>query len=269
MNTHGTMNGLSSVNQFTPILKNLKKKVNELELKLIIVLGLLIIASIVGGVSYHITNVKYNELQNQYQQIREDYESLETTVVDTLTEMKNITSGVVEEQKKTQEKNTELEKENQELEKQVEMLSSINITDITKPSNLTVEKLDEIIERRLDEIGQDDSQLHNIADDLIKMEQETGVNALFCLSVGSLESGHGTSSAAQNKNNLFGLTGSSGLMTFSSVSECIEYWGNLINENYISSGRTTISSIQSKYCPPSEEWTTKVQYFMDLYSSYI
>ena len=147
---------------------------------------------------------------------------------------------------------------------------AINLTDITKPSNLTADQLNSIIDEQLTDIGESYTKFSGMGESLVKMEQETGVNALFCLSVGSLESGHGTSYAAESKNNLFGLIGNSGnLMSFDSVDDCVMYWGELIRNNYIDNGRTTVSSIQSKYCPGSSTWSGNVTYFMNEYSDHV
>lgn len=147
---------------------------------------------------------------------------------------------------------------------------AINLTDITKPSNLTADQLNFIIDEQLTDIGESYTKFSGMGESLVKMEQETGVNALFCLSVGSLESGHGTSYAAESKNNLFGLIGNSGnLMSFDSVDDCVMYWGELIRNNYIDNGRTTVSSIQSKYCPGSSTWSGNVSYFMNEYSDHV
>ena len=147
---------------------------------------------------------------------------------------------------------------------------AVNLTDITKPSNLTADQLNSIIDEQLSTIGESYTKFSGMGESLVKMEQETGVNALFCLSVGSLESGHGTSYAAESKNNLFGLIGNSGnLMSFDSVDDCVMYWGELIRDNYMDNGRTTVSSIQSKYCPGSSTWSGNVTYFMNEYSEHV
>lgn len=143
----------------------------------------------------------------------------------------------------------------------------INLSDISKPSNLSASQLNSVINSRLKSVGKSSSKLSNLGDALVKMEEESGVNALFCLAVASLESGYGTSDAAMNKNNLFGLMRSDSLMEFSSVSECISYWGNLIKNHYIDSNRDSIEDIQPKYCPDSETWAPDVSYLFNTYST--
>lgn len=143
----------------------------------------------------------------------------------------------------------------------------VNLSDISKPSNLSASQLNSVINSRLKNVGKSSSKLSNLGDALVKMEEESGVNALFCLAVASLESGYGTSEAAINKNNLFGLMRSNSLMEFSSVSECISYWGNLMKNHYIDSNRDSIEDIQPKYCPDSETWAPDVSYLFNTYSS--
>lgn len=144
---------------------------------------------------------------------------------------------------------------------------SVNLSDISKPSNLSASQLNSVINSRLKNVGKSSSKLSNLGDALVKMEEESGVNALFCLAVASLESGYGTSDAAMNKNNLFGLMRSNSLIEFSSVSECISYWGNLMKNHYINSNRDSIEDIQPKYCPDSETWAPDVSYLFNTYSS--
>ena len=151
----------------------------------------------------------------------------------------------------------------------VEENKIINTTDITQPSNLNADQLNQIINLRLNAIGVSSSKLENLGQALYDMEQKYEVNALFCLSVGSLESGHGTSSAARNKNNLFGLISSNGLMKFESPDKCVDYWGKLIRNSYINKGYNSISSIQKKYCPGSSLWISSIQSFMNIYGELV
>lgn len=144
----------------------------------------------------------------------------------------------------------------------------INTVDITKPSNLTAEQLDKVINMQLTSIGRSNTELSGLGTALHEMENIYNVNALFCLAVASLESGHGTSSAAVNKNNLFGLTKSSGLMTFNSHYDGVMYWGKLIRNSYINKGYASIGTIQKKYCPPSNTWSGNVNTLMIAYGNH-
>ena len=142
----------------------------------------------------------------------------------------------------------------------------INTTDITSPSNLSADQFNTIIEQVLSSKGKSSSKLYNAGEALYQMEQNHQINGLFALSVASLESGWGTSSAAKNKNNLFGIMSKGGIKSFSSVNENIDYFGNLISDYYISKGRTTITSIGAKYCVGGD-WANKVQSMLNTYTS--
>jgi uncharacterized FlgJ-related protein len=63
------------------------------------------------------------------------------------------------------------------------------------------------------------------------------------------ETGNGTSSAAKNKNNIGGMMGKNGLMSFSSLEEGIDKMASNLKRNYIDQGLTTIQQIQKKYAP--------------------
>ena len=142
----------------------------------------------------------------------------------------------------------------------------INTSDITKPSNLSADQFNTIIEQVLSSKGKNSSKLYNAGEALYQMEQNHQINGLFALSVASLESGWGTSGAAYNKNNLFGIMSKGGIKSFSSINDSIDYFGNLISEYYISKGRTTITSIGAKYCVGGD-WANKVQSMFYTYST--
>lgn len=63
------------------------------------------------------------------------------------------------------------------------------------------------------------------------------------------ETGNGNSSACRNLNNPGGLMGNNGLIKFGSIENGIERMCKVLKEGYIDQGRTTIESIQTKYCP--------------------
>lgn len=120
--------------------------------------------------------------------------------------------------------------------------------DLTQPSGLTIDELHQIT------LG---TELEGIAPSLKRIEDNNGVNALFALSVAQLESGNGSSYLARNQNNLFGLDANNGGMTFSTKGDCIEYFGELIQEDYFGAGRQDLYSIGERYCE-SSSWPDKV-----------
>ncbi len=83
------------------------------------------------------------------------------------------------------------------------------------------------------------SVLRNIGTYLVQYQDTYGVNALLTLSIAANESGWGTSSISQNKNNLFGLNAvdsSPGQSAnyYSSVEQCIsEFMGNYMSAKYL------------------------------------
>lgn len=103
---------------------------------------------------------------------------------------------------------------------------------------------------------------------LFELEEVYGINAMFAMSVSTLESGFGTSDRAQSRNNYYGLELST---TWDSLYDNTQFWGNLISTYYVGSGRSSVNSISTKYCPPnSEYWASyNSQKMVDLYNQLI
>jgi cell wall-associated NlpC family hydrolase len=76
-----------------------------------------------------------------------------------------------------------------------------------------------------------------------------GVSPALLAAIAMHETGNGTSSALRNKNNAFGIMGSNGLKSFTSLEESIKYAASLLKRNYIDKGLTTVKAIQKKYAP--------------------
>lgn len=86
---------------------------------------------------------------------------------------------------------------------------------------------------------------------LIRLEQDYGINAMFAMSVSTLESGFGTSERAQSRNNYYGME----LPNYwYSLYDNTQYWGNLIAKYYVGDGRYSVESISTKYCPPNSTY---------------
>lgn len=103
---------------------------------------------------------------------------------------------------------------------------------------------------------------------LVELEEQYGINAMFAMSVSTLESGFGKSDRAQSRNNYYGLEVSK---SWDSLYDNTQYWGNLISKYYVDQGRSSVSSISTKYCPPnSEYWASyNAQKMVDLYNQLI
>lgn len=152
----------------------------------------------------------------------------------------------------------------------------INTTDITRPSNLTAEQFDQVINTMLSKYNKKNSKLVGIGDALYQVEQTYGnINGLFVLSIVSNESGWGKYLA--NTNNIAGITKrGGGYRAFGSVDECVLYSGRLLSQNYIGKGLTTIATVGNKYCPdtPSHpgqnvKWRNTVTSIMNRYSQVV
>lgn len=76
-----------------------------------------------------------------------------------------------------------------------------------------------------------------------------GIDPALLAAIAVHETGNGTSKAVKNKNNVGGMMGKNGLMTFSSIEEGIDKMASNLKRNYIDKGLTTIQQIQKKYAP--------------------
>jgi len=124
-----------------------------------------------------------------------------------------------------------------------------------EPTGLSADQLDIAISK---------TSLAGLGEAFAAIEEDYNVNAVFAIAVAAHESGWGKHQA--NTNNLFGLKGSNGWMSFGSKAECINYFGRLIHNNY--STRYTLEAINQKYCG-SETWPSKVKQIMQqVYNNY-
>lgn len=86
-------------------------------------------------------------------------------------------------------------------------------------------------------------------DDFIRAGERYGIDPAFIAAIAMHETGNGTSSIARNKNNVGGMMGKNGAMTFSSVEEGIDAMASNLYRLYIKEGLTTPEAIQRKYAP--------------------
>lgn len=101
---------------------------------------------------------------------------------------------------------------------------------------------------------------NDLEEAILEIEQDYGINAFFTVAVMKLESGNGTSKAAANRNNLFGMRSGQGdgYLRFDTKADSVRRFGRLISENYIEEGYTSITKISGKYCPPNKDWASLV-----------
>lgn len=108
---------------------------------------------------------------------------------------------------------------------------------------------------------------HELEKTILEIEQDYGINAYFTIAVMKLESGHGKSKLAKEKNNLFGLNAIDGdafnkAFSFKTKGESVQKFGQLISENYVDKGYTSVEKVASKYCKANPKWSTLVMKIM-------
>ncbi|MBM7563202.1 glucosaminidase domain-containing protein [Paenibacillus sacheonensis] len=102
---------------------------------------------------------------------------------------------------------------------------------------------------------------------ILGVEKQYGINAFFTIAVMKLESGNGKSTLSRTKNNLFGLNAVTGnarkkAFSFATKGDSIRKFGQLINDNYVEKGFTTIEKVARKYCPANGLWAGHVRTIM-------
>ncbi|TVY01928.1 glucosaminidase domain-containing protein [Cohnella terricola] len=108
---------------------------------------------------------------------------------------------------------------------------------------------------------------HGLEKTVLEVEEDYGINALFTIAVMKLESGNGSSTLAKKKNNLFGLNASGAnphdkAYSFETKGDSVRKFGQLLSNNYVDKGYTTIEKIAGKYCPANSQWPKLVKNIM-------
>ncbi|GAA0382731.1 glucosaminidase domain-containing protein [Paenibacillus motobuensis] len=86
-------------------------------------------------------------------------------------------------------------------------------------------------------------------DAFVQAGKKYGIDPALLAAIAIHETGNGTSNAAKNKNNVGGMMGKNGLMSFSSIQEGIDKMASNLKRNYFDQGLTSIAQIQRKYAP--------------------
>lgn len=151
--------------------------------------------------------------------------------------------------------------EQEELVKRVEEEERLSSTPNYNPFNLT-EKSNLTTEMAIKMLN--GSALQNAAAAYVYAEEVYGVNAIFLMSLTSLESGHGRSELAMYRNNIGGVKNSSGDWAyFSDWGECIMYIASFIKELYLNEDGAyyngkSIWAVNIKYCKDSSPWADMI-----------
>lgn len=128
--------------------------------------------------------------------------------------------------------------------------------DVTKPSNLTSSKLSKALKG---------TALEQLADTYVRLEKETGINALFLSALTAWESNWGKSNFAVNLNNIGGVKNpdGNGYRYFASKSLCLEYMANFLSASYLNpNGKyyngKSVAGISVNYNFGSESWVNGI-----------
>jgi len=161
----------------------------------------------------------------------------------------SIQKQVIEERRtlETLEKQVRQDIENERIAAIKEYISSIvcDPNDISKVSNLNAEDFSLLTKGTWWE-GNEQA--------LVDLEKNHHINAMFAMSVSSLESGKGKSDRAKIRKNFYGMEIGK---IFSGLYDCTQYWGNLMSEKYVGSWhKISVWNIGPTYCPPNRAWET-------------
>lgn len=181
---------------------------------------------------------KYQELQEQHTGLQNDYQKLS----DTLTTVK------------AEKKETETKYKKLVQTVQTESSGSVvfDENDVRKVSGASAETLNRIL---------GGTWLEGYGEVFYENEKKYGINALFSIGNAIEETGwEGDSYLATEKNNIYGLALS---RSFSSKTECINYWFNLISDYYVDDGLVSIARINEKYCPPNARWSSDITWIVN------
>lgn len=154
-----------------------------------------------------------------------------------------------EERRIAEEKRLEEERRIAE-ENRIRQINSINIqNDIAGSANLTVEQIGYMLE---------DTGLQGTEETLYNLQESMNLNVFIASAISIHESGWMNESyRARSYNNIYGINVGN-RTSFSSKSECIEYFADFIDRLYIQEGLRSLQDIQPKYCPTDTEWDDQV-----------
>ncbi len=113
--------------------------------------------------------------------------------------------------------------------------------DIRKHGDVTANELDNLFKGKLAGKGAK----------VIEVSKRHGICPRFYAALLCWESAYGTSLYSRSYNNVAGRMAKGGKtpMKFKSIDECLELSAAHLSKNYIGEGRTSLTSIQAKYCP--------------------
>jgi flagellum-specific peptidoglycan hydrolase FlgJ len=106
------------------------------------------------------------------------------------------------------------------------------------------------------------TSLAGIEPALLQIEKDYNCNALFALAVAKLETGLGTSENCVLRNNIFGILGRTGWVSYATKSDSVIHFGKIMQSNYFSKGFVTLDRIGPRYAEGSTTWAPKAKMYM-------
>lgn len=94
--------------------------------------------------------------------------------------------------------------------------------------------------------------------------EEYGIDHEIPLAIAKLETGHFTSRAYTEGNNVGGLSVDEVPLEYDSLDEGVDAFVGNLAENYFAEGLTTPEEIGKKYCPVNEQWAEIVNEIMKM-----
>ncbi|PFP31071.1 conjugal transfer protein [Bacillus sp. AFS073361] len=105
--------------------------------------------------------------------------------------------------------------------------------------SINAEKLNQVLEGKLNGMG----------DAFIGAGKRFNINPALLAAIAQHESGNGKSRAANEKNNIAGMMGATGLKSYSKVEDSIMDMARNLSKNYLGLGLSNIAKIGAKYAP--------------------
>ena len=213
------------------------------------------LASATPAVSTHdlLTVTDHAEVFKQYEKVA----SLEKTV-DSLSskndELKKELEKYKEDERKRKAKEKKIAEVKRKKAQQIEMEENritslhLNPSDVREISGANAHTLNVLLSG---------TYLEGFGEVFYNMERRYGINALFSIGNSILETGwSGDNWLARNKNNIFGFNTD---RYFASKGDCIAYWFDLISNHYVGQGLISMYAINTKYCPPNDNWSSDIR----------
>lgn len=132
-------------------------------------------------------------------------------------------------------------------------------TDATKLAKLTTVSE---LEKALKNYG---GPLGTIAEELLSIQNETGVNALVIASIAITESSGGKNVQAGTNNWTGNMNSNGDLIQYDCVEDCLRATANNLKNNYFSQGSTTLGQIGNKYNPSNPSYGNTLASYINQY----